>query len=242
MPQLPFGFDPDSGTFSNIKLPPPRVNNNYTIYPPSATGEIYPPPRLSWWRRFDRFISNIGNWFAENFDDVVAKISLVLAGILVLGAVIAVIGAWVQSGFGIAILVGIAALIILGLIFTIGGIILTIVTGIIMFVGRFIFWNAITFILFLCAIGGGWVSSYFDHVDKPEPTETVAKVTPTTYTCTANVLNVRSEPNTSSNIRGALYRGQKVKVLEITGSFARIDYKGGNGYIATQYIQPVEQQ
>lgn len=241
MPQLPFGFDPDSGTFSNIKLPPPRVNNNYSTSPVSTTGGSY-SPRRSWWRRFDRFISNIGNWFAENFDDVVAKISLVLFGILVIGAVIAVIGIWINEGFIIAILAAIGALIVLGLIATIGGIILTIMTGIIMFVGRFIFWNAITFILFLCAIGGGWISSYFDHVDKPVPTETVAKVTPTTYTCTASVLNVRSEPNTSSSIRGALYRGQQVKVLEITGSFARIDYKGGNGYIATQYIQPVEQQ
>lgn len=242
MPQLPFGFDPDGGTFSNIKLPPPRVNNNYNSYSTATTVGTYTAPRVSLWRRFDRCISSIGNWFAENFDDVVAKISMVLYVIAVIGAICAVVYAWVNSGFLVAILVGVVALIILGIGITIGAIILTILTGIIMFAGRFIFWNGVTFLLFLSAVGGGWIFSYFDHADRPETIETVTETAPTTYTCNARVLNVRSEPNTSSHIRGALYRGQKVKVLEITGSFARIDYKGGNGYIATQYIQPVEQQ
>lgn len=243
MPQLPFGFDPDAGTFANVKLPPPRVNNRYNTgnsYAPAADTSYQPvETHLNWWQRFDRCISNIGNWFAENFEEVVERISVWLYFIIFIGAAIAVIATWINSGFLAAIFAGIAAMIAIGIIYYVGEIILPIITGIIMFAGRFIFWNAFTFLLFLCAVFGGWVHSAMRSAPEPAPVEDVV-VKPTTYICTASTLNIRNEPDTRSSVMGVLRKGDEVKVIDNTGDFSRIEYNGSTGYVATRYIKPVD--
>ncbi len=242
MPQLPFGFDPDSGTFANVKLPPPRVNNRYTTantFTPTADTSYQPgTTRLNWWQRFDRFISNIGNWFAENYDEVVDRLSAWLYILIFVGAVIAVIATWVNSGFLTAIVAGVIAFIAIGLLYYIAEIVLPIVTGITMFAGRFIFWNAFTFLLFLCAVFGGWAHSVLRPAAEAAPVEEVAEK-PNTYTCTARTLNVRSEPDTGSSVMGVLHKGDEIKVIESNGDFSRIEYNGSTGYVATRYITPV---
>lgn len=245
MPHLPFGFDPDGGTFSNVKLPPPRVNNRYAGYAGTATADTSytPAPDLNWWQRFDRCISNIGNWFSDNFDDAVDKVCIWLFFIIILGAVGAVIATWVSSGFLNAVFVGIGALIVIGIGYYIGEIVLSILTGVLMFAGRFIFWNGITFLLFLSALIGGWAHSAIasDKEKKPATTVVAANTHEETYTCTAAVLNVRAEPNTTSAIRGTLTRGQKVKVQKIDNGFASIDYNGRTCYVAARYLQAEKQ-
>ncbi|MGM9853492.1 MAG: SH3 domain-containing protein [Muribaculaceae bacterium] len=247
MPQLPFGFDPDSGTFSNVRLPPPRVNNRYTspsptYTPASDTSYRYVRRELNWWERFDNFISNIGNWFAENFDDVVEKLSAGLYFIIIIGAAIAVIGTWINSGFWSAVGVGIVCLIVVGLLFWIGAIILPIATGIIMFTGRFIFWNAITLLIFLSVVIGGWIYTSFRPAPARETTEVVASQdSHQTYVCTARVLNVRSEASTNGNIIGTLRKGDQIKVTGTQGDFSSIEYKGRTGYVATRYLKQVEE-
>lgn len=243
MPQLPFGFDPDAGTFANVKLPPPRVNNRYNTantFTPTADTSYQPRTvHLNWWQRFDRVISNIGNWFAENYDEVVERLSVWLYILIFIGAAIAVIATWVSSGFISAIIAGVVALIAIGIIYYIGEIVLPIITGITMFAGRFIFWNAFTFLLFLCALFGGWAHSALRPAPKPVQVEAVT-VKPTSYTCTARTLNVRSAPDTGSSVLGVLRKGDEVKVIDNTGDFSRIEYNGSTGYVATRYIKPAD--
>lgn len=238
MPQLPFGFDPDGGTFSNVKLPPPRVNDRYT---PSGLTSQTVQPGLNRWQRFDRFISNIGNWFAENFDEAVDKLSVWTAFILIIGAVIAVITVWIKYSFINAVFTAIGAMVVIGIGYYIAEIVLPIMVGIAMFAGRFIFWNAITFLLLICVIVGGLTHSALRPApSKTETIEVVAEPASRIYTCTASTLNVRSEPSTASAILGVVRRGEQVEVLDTDGGFARINYKGNTGYIATRYIEPVE--
>lgn len=238
MSQLPVGFDPDGGTFANVKLPPPRINQRY-VEPTFSPGVTYVPPRrnLNWWQRFDRVISNIGNWFSENYEDAVDTVCVWLYWIIVIGCVGAVIATWVDSGFLSAIFVGIGALIGIGIAYYIGEFVLSILIGAFMFVGRFIFWNGFTFLLFLGVLGGGIVYNKFKPVRDDNAIETV-QTTPQTYTCNARVLNVRSEPDVSSSVRGSLQKGQEIQVHEIIGDFARIDFNGATGYVALKYLTP----
>ena len=250
MAQLPFGFDPEGGPFANVKLPPPRVNNRYTPPAPSTSpyGSTSPssswlqtPPRrqrLSWWQRFDRFISNIGNWFAANFEEAVVKVTLVLYFLMLAGAAITVIAIWVTDGFWSALIAAVVALIGIGICYYVGAIVLPLVTGAIMFAGRFIFWNAVTFTLLLVGLAGWWGYSAWQP-SFGDDTDTVAVVESPTYTCTARVLNIRSQPNTSSRVLGVLRRGEQVKVLDTTGDFAHISYNGETGYVSTKYLEPV---
>lgn len=246
MAQLPFGFDPDTGSFANVTLPPPRVNNRYAdtvaqTSSGSSTGYAAPQPRLNLWRRFDRFISRIGNWFADNFDDVVDRLSVILYWIIILVALAVVIMVWVKSGFFYALLTGVGAMIVIGICYFVAEIVLPIITGILMFGGRFIFWNGVTFILFLTVLFGGWAFSAFAPHAGKDRIENVAASATETYTCTASVLNVRSEPNTGGRVLGTLKRGQKAEVQEIRDGFARIEYNGGTGYVAMRYLKPVEE-
>lgn len=242
MPQLPFGFDPDAGTFANVKLPPPRVNNRYSGATASSADSSTCPvsrPQLSWWQRYDRFISDIGNWFSENYDETVDRLSAWLYIIMFVGAVIAVILTWISSGFWSAVFVAIGAMIGLGLFYYVASIVLPIVTGAVMFAGRFIFWNSITLLIFLSVVIGGAVHRSMQPTQPAkEKTEAAAPAPATqTYTCTAAVLNVRSQPNTSCAVLGALRKGQTVEVLGTEGDFARIDYRGRTGYVSTRYLQ-----
>ena len=54
---------------------------------------------------------------------------------------------------------------------------------------------------------------------------------------TANV-NVRSGPGTSYSIIGSLYKGTIVPKLGTSGSWTKISYNGGTGYVSSQYLTP----
>ena len=51
-----------------------------------------------------------------------------------------------------------------------------------------------------------------------------------------SALNVRKSASATSKKLGALPQGTKVKVLSVSGSWAKISYKGHTGYAATQYL------
>ena len=56
------------------------------------------------------------------------------------------------------------------------------------------------------------------------------------YTVTANSLNVRSAPNTNSNIIGSLKKGTQIEVIEIKSGWARIKYNKSTGYVSAKFI------
>jgi uncharacterized protein YgiM (DUF1202 family) len=60
-----------------------------------------------------------------------------------------------------------------------------------------------------------------------------------THTVNADSLNIRSEPNTDSDIIGSLDRDQKVKVLE-EGEWSKIQYNDKEGYVKSSYLQKIE--
>ena len=58
----------------------------------------------------------------------------------------------------------------------------------------------------------------------------------TSVTATTAV-NVRSAASTSSKIIGGLYRGQTVTAVSTTGSWTKIKYSSGTGYVSSQYLK-----
>ena len=61
--------------------------------------------------------------------------------------------------------------------------------------------------------------------------------TTTRYKCIANTfLNVRKEPNSSSQIIGTIQRNAIVDVYDISNGFARIKYNNQDAYISEKYI------
>lgn len=55
----------------------------------------------------------------------------------------------------------------------------------------------------------------------------------------AQKLNVRNKPSTSGKIIGKLSEGDSIKVLSVTGSWAKFIYKSQNAYVFASYLEPV---
>lgn len=87
-----------------------------------------------------------------------------------------------------------------------------------------------------------------DYLSEQQPATTTApsttrkKTTTTTLPpqtvlyVTATKLNVRSQPNTTCEILGALLQGEAVVIYATEGNWYRIDYKGAAGYISADYV------
>ncbi len=58
----------------------------------------------------------------------------------------------------------------------------------------------------------------------------------TGYMAATTNVNVRSGPGTSYNIIGSLYKGTIVPKLGTSGSWTKISYNGGTGYVSSQYL------
>jgi len=67
------------------------------------------------------------------------------------------------------------------------------------------------------------------------PKEEVPVQTKTGYV-TASALNVRKEANTTSPVLGTVSKDTAVTILGVTNNMAKIDYKGGIGYVSMSYI------
>lgn len=59
----------------------------------------------------------------------------------------------------------------------------------------------------------------------------------TKYVVTASSLNIRKEPNTSSEILGTFSNGDTVNVYSITSGWAKISYDGNTAYVSSKYIK-----
>ena len=87
-----------------------------------------------------------------------------------------------------------------------------------------------------------------DYMSLNPPPSTSATTTTTKLTTTTTLppqtvlyvtgtkLNVRSQPNTSSEILGTLVQGEAVVIYATEGSWYRIDYKGATAYINADYV------
>ncbi|WP_230574477.1 SH3 domain-containing protein [Bacillus rhizoplanae] len=90
----------------------------------------------------------------------------------------------------------------------------------------------------------GYVSLEFVKLEgkpaeKPaeKPPENIVTSTQETGTITATSLRVRSAANTSSTILGNLKQGEKVTVLGKANGWAKIEYKGKEGYVSLEFVK-----
>lgn len=221
-------------------------NNNYRTQHLSSFGSTYTPysslyGRPNLWSRLNNFIENIGEWLRDNTEALSNNIAI---GVFFLACAIAIIGAivvWIDEGFWSFVGYSIIGY----LVIYYGGLI---VTGIMMYVLRIpifilglIFYNAYV-LLIAIAISLGvlfynvndWTFKSTDH----RAVNTTTNIPTTTrYKCTANtILNVRKEPNSSSQIIGTIQSNAIVDVYDISDGFARIKYKNQDAYISKKYI------
>lgn len=190
----------------------------------------------SLWNRFDSFIGNIGNWFADSSE----RITSILTILLLIGMAIPFIGWLISLGWFWGIVAGIflggiayyAAMIVVGIFIWVSNIGLGII--------RYIFYSGTTFLVTLAVVGvllGMNIFSSSNSRTYPTPNESVAPLT-TKYYCTArSALNVRSAPDQNASVIGSLKPNQTVDVYEITNGFARIKYNGEDGYASIKYLE-----
>lgn len=192
--------------------------------------------RRSLWSRFDNFISDIGNWFADTSESITSVLSI----LLLVCMAIPFIGWLISLGWFWGIIAGIflggiayyAAMIVVGIFIWISNIGLGII--------RYIFYSGTTFLITLTIVGLlsgiSFLSSLNDYTKYPAKSEYATSLT-TRYYCTArSVLNVRSAPNLNARVIGVLKPNQTVDVYEIVNGFARIKYNGSDGYASIKYL------
>lgn len=235
---LPTGFDPNKMSFRSV-TPVIEIPRNYST---STSYSSWGSRRESLWSRFNNAVAKLGNWFADHVDNAIGICcGLALVGIVITGLVY-VIGTWVNEGFGWALLVAVGAIIGGYICFGLSWYVVNIVINIVMYGFRFLFWNGWTLLISLVITAGAWLwaanytPSYSPRASAPTETATPATQT---FQCTADVLNIRTSPNTYSNVIGTLKKGQQVKVYETTNGFARISYNGQTGYVSLKYLNRI---
>ena len=82
----------------------------------------------------------------------------------------------------------------------------------------------------------GYVSLSFVKVEGKE-TEHIESGPQETGTITATSLRIRSAANTNSTILGYLKQGEKITVLGKANGWAKISYKGKEGYVSLRFVQ-----
>lgn len=71
----------------------------------------------------------------------------------------------------------------------------------------------------------------------PGDPSTLTSRSATTGTVTADVLNVRANPNTSSSIIGTLKQNTKVSIVEISSGWYKISFNNSTGWISSDYVK-----
>lgn len=197
------------------------------------------------WEGFDDVITSIGNFIAEHGFAYAGYATAIAGGLLFIGLVIWVIQAWINEGFLWAILYAIGATIIFGIgAFFIG--IASYILQLAVAAVRLVFWAGWSFLLCLIgALGFWWYnasdsgnSNYADDSAYESYEEEVEVAYP--FRCTASVLNIRTSPDSYSNVIGVLHRGEQVDVYEIVNGFAQIRFNGQNGYVSLDYLDPMQ--
>ena len=234
---LPAGFNPNDMSFGNItKRAPvieiPRNTSTYSSY--ASSGYSY---HESLWSRFNNGVASIGNWFAENAENVLGWTTIIATAAIVITGLIYIIGAWINEGFWIALVMAVVACIGGVIAWYIAALVIVIGVNIIMYGFRLLFWNGWTLLIALALAVGGWLyaANASNGYNYQPQTEVVTPVT-RTYRCTAKVLNIRAAPNTSSTVIGTLRKGQQVEVYDTDNGFAQISYNGRTGYVSLKYL------
>lgn len=229
--KLPSGIsiDMEQGELRTSLGPGPiPINHNtrsHTIY------------RRSLWSRFDNFIRNIGNWFADSSEGITSIFAVLLLVCMAIPFIVWLISlGWfwgIVAGLFLGGIAYYAAMIVVGIFIWISNIGLGII--------RYIFYSGTTFLVTLAIVGVLLGIDFFSSSNNRTicPTKNGYVAVPATkyYCTTKSVLNVRSAPNQNARIIDVLKPNQIVDVYEITNGFAKIKYNGLEGYASIEYLK-----
>lgn len=242
---LPTGFDPKNMSFgpSQPVIGIPKNTTSGSSYSSSRRSSY----SRSLWSRFNDAIEDFGNMIADATEGIVNVMSIIAGVAIALGALIWVIGIWIDEGFFLALLAAVAAYIIGVIGIGIAWYAVNIVMNIVLFCLRFIFWNGwsllITILLTVGIIVGSNVYRSYDynHFSNENTKEQVSAPVTTIYYCTAqSVLNIRSAANSNATVIGTLKPGQRIEVYNIVNGFAKFSYGGSYGYASTKYLRKAQ--
>lgn len=201
--------------------------------------DYYQYPKQSLWQRFDDFITDIGDWFAENINNAPDIVALILAGIYVIGALATIIYTWINDGFGWAILAFVIS-VALGYVGLIAIGIVNLICKFIMGALRLYFYSGASFLvlnilIFSCV---GFIIADKNYSPNVKAKTEISAPATIEYICTANeFINIRVSPNTKANVLGRVKRGESVQVYEIKNGFAKVKWGSGYGYANAKYIK-----
>lgn len=232
---------------------PPKTYNPKPNIPPIRKPKqpeqpFYPDvdTHKNWWARLNDKIYWFSRRFWDKKDDIQFKIYMSIALLTILAAVVRIIVVWATNGFWSA----------LGAVFTgILGVIAISVSAyvlvwILMAIFRCMTYNLATLVVSILLILGGSAApivinfmsdggSYYSYMVRKankKDKKSIKKYT-TTYICTANSLTVRSKPTKNSARLGAISKGDRIEVYEITDGFAKILWEAKFAYVSADYIQ-----
>ncbi len=84
---------------------------------------------------------------------------------------------------------------------------------------------------------GGWVALSYLTPASSSGQAAAATVTPgSTYRVIATKLNVRSSASLNGAIKDSLFGGVSVTVTRVSGAWAYVTYRGGEGWVSTSYL------
>ena len=198
------------------------------------------------WQKMNNAVMDLGDWFEDKADtigdaDIWMFIFAVIGGLGVLGGAIAT-GSWF---WGIAVCV-VGYLIGIWVV-AIGGVVMGWIATIFANIARFIFYNIYTLLACIAVTLG--VIFWQDIVDlaggqrayTPKSVTTTQQSATTTYICTsAEVLNIRKGPNTSSEVLGTIIPKQTIEVYSISNGWAKVKYNGKTAYASAKYLERIE--
>lgn len=251
LPSNPPAPAPAKTLSSPVSVPTPTK-----VAPPRSNAPSYTPSysyRESWWSRFkdkigdfNDMIEDLGKWFYYNVYEAGEIGGKILVGGIIIASVIGVFLAWANDGFGMALLAAFIGSIVCYVFMGIGRVVLELFIEGIMYIFRYLFYNAwtllwtivfVAMIITLSMLSSGNISS---SDNSAEPQEYITPATQT-YCCTANtVLNIRSAPDGSANVIGTLKSGQHIQVYNIVDGYAKFDYRDGYGYVSIKYLKMIE--
>lgn len=143
---LPQGFNPNSMSFGDLAAGRPAFriprNGQRPVRPAARTVR-----RPSLWARFNKGVTDIGNWFADNTDNIILCLRLLAIIPIIIIYIQLIIEAYNEHGFAEAIISLFASVVAGYMMWKIISAIITILVNIIAYVVRFIFWNGWTLLL-----------------------------------------------------------------------------------------------
>ena len=88
-------------------------------------------------------------------------------------------------------------------------------------------------------LGGAQTNDNPDNEAPAEETEdsAAAETNSASGVCTANQVNLRTEPKSNARSVGQINKGEQLEILETEGEWSKVKCSKGEGYIKTQYIE-----